>query len=386
MIIGVDIRPLMTKEPSGVSGYLFHLLDNLFKLDRENQYKLFYNSFHNVREQLPQWSYPNVKFYGYRWPNKLLTASLIFFKRPYFDKLIGGCDLFIIPNLCFYSLTRKCKKLVVVHDLSFKFYRGFFKPKWRLAYWLAQAKENFFSADKILAVSQNTKRDLVKEYGLVPEKIEVIYPGVLSLEPRAQSPELQLNLPSQFILTLGTREPRKNLIGVVKAFEKVKEGLGARDLGLGLVIAGGSGWLNTEVDQEIKQSRFKDKIKILGYVSEEEKLELYRRAEIFIYPSFYEGFGFPPLEAMSCGCPVITSLSSATSEICGQAALLVNPYNIEELVRAILELTVQSLESRVQSPGFRAELIRRGYERIKEFSWEKTAQETLKILTEFNKA
>jgi len=144
---------------------------------------------------------------------------------------------------------------------------------------------------------------------------------------------------------------------------------------LGLVIAGGGGWLNDEANRLIARSQFKKEIKILGFVSEAVKLELYSRAEMFIYPSFYEGFGLPPLEAMSAGCPVIASLSSAVSEICGGAAVLVNPYQIGEMVEAMK--SVRSPES-----GVRSRLIKAGLERVKELGWERAATETLKVLKE----
>ena len=139
-----------------------------------------------------------------------------------------------------------------------------------------------------------------------------------------------------------------------------------------LVIVGGAGWLNKKVDRLIKKSKYKDDIKILGYVSEQQKAELYQKARAFVWPSFYEGFGFPPLEAMSNGCPVITSLSSASSEICGGAAILVDPYKINEIAEGVsLVLSDKSL---------REKLISRGYERAKEFKWEKTIDKFLEII------
>lgn len=364
----------MDQNRSGVGEYVTQLLDNLFKIDQTNQYKLFYNSFRSVAADLPKWDYPNVRFYGWRLPNKLLSLSFLFLGWPKIDKLIGGCDVFIIPNLCYFSLSKGCHQVGIVHDLSFELYKEFYKRKWRLSYWLINARNIFKRADQLVAVSQNTKDDLIKCYGIAEEKIEVIYPGVREPVLPDGGRQQLVNLPERFILMLGTREPRKNLIGIVRAFERIKTESG--DLDLGLVIAGGSGWLNAAVDRAIKKSNFKKDIKVLGYVSEEVKTELYRQADVFIYPSFYEGFGFSPLEAMQQGCPVITSLSPATAEIAGGAALLVNPYNISEMAEAIEKIT--NYELRIKDL-----LINKGLERAKGFNWETTARKVLDLINSF---
>ena len=363
MIIGIDIRPLMDKEPSGVSLLLLNLLDNLFKVDRQNQYKLFYNSFHSVKDQLPKWDYPNVKFYGFRKPNKFLTASFLFFSRPYVDEMIGGCDLFIIPNLCFISLSKKCKQAVIVHDLSFELYREFFTNKWRLSYWLNKAKNTFLQADRLIVVSENTKTDLIKEYGVDSDKVVVINPGVDTLNLLVNSNLDEFNLPEKFILTLGTREPRKNLLGILQAYERL------RNLGMqtGLVIAGGGGWLNKQVNNFIVHSKYRKDIKVLGYVEESVKNLLYQRADIFLYPSFYEGFGFPPLEAMKHKCPVISGANSSMTEICGECAVLADAYNINQLVAAI-----QQIES--WSSEFKEQRLQEAHKHVSKFEWNKSVE------------
>ncbi|MFA6534143.1 MAG: glycosyltransferase [Patescibacteria group bacterium] len=221
MIIGVDIRPLMEKEPSGVSQYLFNLLDNLFKIDRVNQYKLFYNSFRPV--SLPAWQYPNVRFYGFRWPNKLLNFSFRFFSRPWVDRLLGGVDVFWLPNLSFIALSPEVKKVATVHDLSFELYPEFLSGWRELWHWVINPRRFFRQADKLIAVSEATRRDLAAVYGTPGGRVELVYSGVRQLESqRVRELESQGGLPEKFILTLGTREPRKNLIGVIKAWEKVK--------------------------------------------------------------------------------------------------------------------------------------------------------------------
>ncbi|MFA5359167.1 MAG: glycosyltransferase family 1 protein [Patescibacteria group bacterium] len=368
MIIGVDIRPLMDKELSGVGLHLFNLLDELFRIDSQNQYKLFYNSFHSIENRLPKWDYPNVKFCGFALPNKLLNFLFLFFHWPKIDLMIGGCDAFVVPNLCYFSLSDRCKKISIVHDITFDLYQDFFQSKWRLAYRLINPKKVFTAMDRLVVVSQNTKKDLISFYKINPGKIGVVYSGV------KRSDEKILENKGNFILTLGTREPRKNLAGLLIAYEKARQ----QGLNMDLVIAGGSGWLSREADRLIAVSNFKNNIKVLGYVSEKEKIDLYRQASMFVFPSFYEGFGFPPLEAMSHGCPVIASLSSSISEVCADAALLVDPYNINEIVEAIK--SVSTLDSVT-----RQKLSARGFENIKRFSWSAAAQDFLNFLLTANR-
>ncbi|MBI5622063.1 glycosyltransferase family 4 protein [Candidatus Falkowbacteria bacterium] len=365
MIIGVDIRPLMNRQPSGVSTFLCHLLDNVFKIDRRNQYKLFYNSWHSVADRLPAWDYPNVTWQGFHWPNKLLTLSLALARRPLIDRLIGGCDLFIVPNICFLSLSPACKKLVVVHDLSPVFYPEFFKTKWRLAYWLAGGKKFFRSADALVAVSEHTRHDLITTGAGDARQINVVYPGLSAASASAAA--LPPAVPKRFILTLGTREPRKNLVSVIQAYEALRR----QGEDIGLVIAGGSGWLNQQAHRLIAQSPVRADIAILGYVAPAVRDALYARAAVFVYPSFYEGFGFPPLEAMQARCPVITSFSSATAEVCGDGALLVDPYNVRQLAEAMAAI--------LHDDRLAARLVNKGLDIIKQFDWSESARRLTEV-------
>ncbi|MFH1388123.1 MAG: glycosyltransferase family 1 protein, partial [Patescibacteria group bacterium] len=176
-------------------------------------------------------------------------------------------------------------------------------------------------------------------------------------------------LPDKFILYFGTIEPRKNLIGLIKAFELLK------DKNIKLVIAGTKGWLYQDIFKTASQSKRKKDIIFTGFVKEEDKPYLYNLAQSFVYPSFFEGFGFPPLEAMACGIPTIVSANSSLPEVVGDAALMVNPKNIDELA--------QAMETVSNDNKVRDQLIKKGLKQALRFSWEKCAQETLKVLTGF---
>lgn len=375
MNIGVDIRSLMNPWRSGVGEYTYNLLDNLFRLDQKNRYFLFYNSFHQVDENLPaEWKgRENVKFCGFGWPNKLFNAGLKFLKYPKIDSLIGKIDLFFVPNIQFLSLSDNCQKVITVHDLSFERYPEFFSLKRRWWHKAVNPQKIIKQADKVMADSENTKQDLIKIYGVELKKVKVIYPGIAVSNIKCQISNVKnkYNLPDKFILYLGTLEPRKNIVGLIKAFEKLISTYNLQPTSYKLVIAGFPGWNYREIYQAAKNSGVADKIKFIGPVAPADKPALYSLASVFIYPSFYEGFGFPPLEAMAAGRPVITSFNSSLGEIGGDAALLIDPYNISEMAEAIYQVLTDE--------GLSRQLAEKGKERVRKFSWQKTVEETLKI-------
>jgi len=364
MKIGIDIRSLMNGRYSGVGWYTFNLLDNLFKIDQENHYILFYNSSRPV--ELPKFDHPNVSYYGSRWPNKLFNLSLNFFSYPQLDKLIGGVDVFFSPNLHFISCSKGCRLVLAVHDLSFYLFPEFFTLKSRWWHRLILAKNILLRADIILTDSFSTKQDLVNQLAIKEQKVAVINLGVSGnffnlAGDKISAVKQKYNLPEKFILFLGTIEPRKNVAGLIEAFNQL-------DSDRQLVIAGSHGWKTRLVD---KLAQGNNKILFLNYVEEGDKPYLYHLADLFVYPSYYEGFGLPILEAMAAGCPVIAGSNSSQGEVLGDAGLLVNAFDVKEIKTAI--------ESILLDDNLRQELKRRGQERAKNFIWEKTAQETLKI-------
>ncbi len=374
MKIGIDVRCLCDEKKSGVAEYTENLVENLLKIDKENQYFLFYNSWKNV--SLPSWNFPNAKFFGFKIPNKILNFGLKFFGFPKIDWLIKErLDTFLIPNTNFISLSKNCKKIVVIHDLSFEIYPEFFSPKSRLWHKLANLKKICGEADKVIAVSKNTARDLEKIYKIRSEKIKTIYSGIKTTE--AQEYDLRrvkekYNLPDNFILYLGNIEPRKNLETLIRAFEILKNVEDENFRPLQLIIVGALGYKSDSFFEVVEKSSETRNIKILDYADTEDRPALYKLAKIFVFPSFYEGFGFPPLEAMAQGVPIISSVSSSLTETIGNAGILINPYDANNLACAINVL--------IKDSAVRNEMIQRGFERIKKFNWRKTAEETLEII------
>jgi glycosyltransferase involved in cell wall biosynthesis len=191
-------------------------------------------------------------------------------------------------------------------------------------------------------------------------------------EEKLSAVKNKYGLPDKFILYLGTVEPRKNIDGIIRGYNELRTM--NHELGdYKLVIAGGKGWKSKNIYKEWELSKFKDDIKFLGYIDSADRAYLYNLAAVFVYPSFYEGFGFPPLEAMACGLPVVASYASSLPEVAGEAALMVDPYNINDIARALTEILTDD--------NLRKKLIARGLEQAKKFSWQKTAEEYLEILS-----
>lgn len=361
MRIGVDVRPLLEPQPSGVSEYTRNLLTHLFEIDNENQYILFANSFDRDKKiELPKKDNVEIKFFHY--PNKIFNVLVNFLGYPKIDQLLGGVDVFLAPNLQFISLSDQCKKIVTVHDLSFEIYPQFLSRRRKLWHRIINPKKFIQSADQLIAVSQSTKQDLVDLYNIDEARIQIIHSGI-NQQPKEVE---QGDLPEKYILSLSTFEPRKNIDSLILAFQKLIKKEQFKDYKL--ILAGAKGWKSERIYNLAKKD---PRIRILGYVSDKEKASLLKHASVFVYPSFYEGFGFPPLEALAQDTPVIASAASSLPEILGDAALYVNPYNIFDILKA--------LENLLSNSTLQEDLVMKGKEQVQKFSWEQTAKKTLAI-------
>ena len=383
MNIVIDIRSLMHEQRTGVGEYTYELLNALFSLNnsKENQYFLFYNSYKNVSINIPQWKQNNVHYIITKWPNKLLNL-LLYIRILKLDKLVikkyfkikqnkFKIDIWFSPNLHFINLSKKIKYFLTIHDLSFEFLPNCFSKKRQWWHKFLKPKKQCQKADLILTPSENTKQDVIEIYNIKATKVKVLCPGLAEIfVKQVINNHLEVkekyNLPDKYILYLGTLEPRKNVEAVVEAF-KINYESGLKDYKL--IIAGAKGWKYEKILQKIKETK---KVKYIDYVSVKDKIALYQMSSLFIYPSLYEGFGFPVLEAMSQGIPVITSNRSSLPEVAGASAYLVNPNNVAEIVQGIkLILSDKKLYSR---------LVLKGKEQVKEFLWQKTAEEFLNKL------
>jgi glycosyltransferase involved in cell wall biosynthesis len=375
--IAIDIRTLMDERYSGVSEYTLRLVNELLRLDRQNEYVLYYNCGRDISSRLPQFQQANVKVVGTRYPNKFFNYVLQkIFHYPKIDQAVGGADVFWSPHINFLSLSANPKKFLTIHDLSFLRYPDFFSGRKNFWHRAVNIKNLASGFDRFIAVSENTKNDIVDLLGVPAEKVDVIYSGVdesyapvnnVDVLERVRS---KYALPGKFILYLGNVEPRKNLVGLIKAYTELRQN-NPELSDYQLVIAGATGWKITHIFQALYASPYQEDIKFLGYVDKEDKPALYTMSSVFAYPSFYEGFGFPPLEAMACGTPVVTSNVSSLPEIVGSAALTVDPYNTQAITEAIKQVLSNS--------DLAESLRQKGLERAKKFNWELAAKRYLDI-------
>lgn len=376
MKIGIDARVLLDKNYSGVANFTFYLLKNLLKIDKSNTYSFFYNSFKSL--ELPILSDNKIEIIKTSYPNKLFNYFFQkIFNFPKLDKVINQSDIFYSPHINFSSFSNKTKSVITIHDLSFLRYPEFFSFRKNLWHQAINIKKSINKYDKIVAVSQNTKNDIIELLKVSEKKIEVIYPGLPDYPKNDKEwpndyLKIEYGINSDYILYFGTIEPRKNISGLISAYNLL------RDKGLNclLVLVGAWGWKTKEVKNKWQSSKYKDDIKFIGYISDELKPLFYKQATVLAYPSFYEGFGFPPLEAMYFNLPVVAGNVSSLPEILGDSAILVNPDKPQDLAEA--------LEMVLKDENLRNKMKVLGQKRISKFSWSDTAQKYLDLFNKLN--
>lgn len=353
MIIGFDGSRAFNLNKTGTENYSYQLLLNLSKIDQINQYIVYLRPNTNITSNWPK----NFKFQVINF--KRLWTQIGLAKQTFQDKL----DLLFIPAHTSPLIHKKgLKTVVTVHDLGSEYLPKMHQLKQRLYLkWITNFQLK--TATKLIAVSKATREDLIKRVGVEPEKIEVIYEGYNQNLFKPTKSDRLVNSLRPYYVFVGTIQPRKNLERVIKAFNVVRNST--------LVIAGSKGWLADDIYNLPKKLGIEDRVKFLGYVPDKDLPVLYSGAEALLFPSLFEGFGLPIIEAQACGCPVITSNTSSMPEVAGKGVVLVNPYSVEDIIRGIREIR-----------RIRENLIKKGFENVKRFSWEKCAAQTLKVFEE----
>ncbi len=306
-------------------------------------------------------------------PNTLASAGMMIWSCAVSGQkyLFSDLDLVHSPTLALFPVKPHENYVLTVHDIIFKKFPQFL-PKGTIRHTKLFFRRNLISADKIIAVSQSTKNDIIKHYKIdekkiivIPEAADPIFRPLTDNEIEKIKQKYSLNTP--FILYVGTIEPRKNITIILDAFALSLKSFP----NLELVIAGKKGWYYEQIFLHLQKLGIQEKVRFLGYVPLSDLPALYNAAHIFVYPSYYEGFGLPPLEAMQCGTPVITSDVSSLPEVMGNKGIMVSPNNAVKLGKEIKKLIPDS--------AYRNNQIQFGIEQARKFSWKKTADLTIEI-------
>ncbi len=379
MIIGIDASRAFIRNRTGIEEYSYQTIKHLRDKLNVRQVVLYIRKNQMVDFELPE----NWKIKVINWPRLWTQVGLSL------EMFFHPVDVLFVPAHTVPIIHPK-KTIVTIHGLEFEV-----MPKayslWGRFYMRLSIKNSCRWAKAIIAVSENTKKDLIKLYDVPGDEIEVIYEGcdcnskfrISNFESHAyrqagnhnfEIKKLEIESKfkiqnSKFLLFVGRLEERKNIAGIIESFEIFKE---KYNLPYKLVLAGGAGYRFCDIESKIKNSKYKKDIIQLGFVKDEDKFDLISQAAVFMFPTFYEGFGIPALEAQSVGVPVITSNLSSMPEVVGDSAILVDPQESGQIAERIYEL--------ISNKSLRDDIIKRGYENVAKFSWEKCAKEIAELI------
>jgi glycosyltransferase involved in cell wall biosynthesis len=368
--IGIDYTSAV-RQGAGIGRYTRGLIMALAEIDRVHEYVLFSAGRDPRGTSWP----PNFRLRSLPLTDRHLAILWQRLRLPVPVELFTGWVQILHSPDFVLPPTLGARTVLTVHDLSFMRHPECSSPS-LLAYLLRAVPRSVRRADVLLADSESTRRDLVELLKVPEERVRVVYPGV---EPRFVSEGEQHTMRQQdvlerygirppYILGLGTLQPRKNYPRLIRAYGLLRRRYHVPHQ---LVIGGGRGWLHEQIDETIRQTRLHEDVRLIGYVADEDLPALYRAADVFAFPSLYEGFGIPVLEAMGCGTPVVTSMVSSLPEVAGKAALMVPPEDVEALAQAMWQL--------MSDQALRNDLVRRGYEQVKRFTWRQSAGKLLDI-------
>jgi glycosyltransferase involved in cell wall biosynthesis len=369
MLIGIDASRAAYPQRTGTENYSLFLIRALLELDRVNQYRLYFS--HPPAADLFS-AATNVQLRTIPFPRLWTHARLSW------EMAARPPDVLFVPAHVL-PLLHPRRSVVTVHDLGYLHYP---QAHTRWARWYLQwsTSYNVRAAGHIIADSESTRLDLIKRCQAPPTKISVIYPGYnpsfapVRDEARPAAIRERYQIPGAYIVYVGTLQPRKNLSRLLDAFATLaKQGREVH-----LVIAGKKGWLYEPLFAQVRQLGLEGLVHFTGYVPQEDLPTLISAARVFVLPSLYEGFGFPVLEAMACGTPVVCSNVASLPEVAGEAAILVSPHDTTQLVQALSRV--------LDDAQLRHELAQKGLQQVTRFSWETCAQQTLPILAAMENA
>ncbi len=367
--IGLDASRAARAHRTGTETYSLELIKALAKLPALRQQQHHLRLYTPHPPQHPDW--PTASYVETRvipWPRLWTHLRLATELRQHPPDILF-VPAHVLPLYC------PVPAIVTVHDLGYLHYPEAHRPfdRWYLD-WTTRRHSRL--ARHIIADSLATKQDLVDFYGARPDRITVVYLGRDEALASITNPQIiaktktHYNIRGDYLLYLGTLHPRKNLDRLIEAFHMATDSLQNQELKL--VIAGKRGWLYTEIFERVQRLGLQERVIFPGYIDDAAKPALLSGALAYVFPSLYEGFGLPVLEAMACGVPVLTSNCSSLPEVAGPAALLVDPHNIAEIAAGLIQL--------ITNADLRHRLIEQGYQQIQKFSWQQAARQVLEIL------
>jgi glycosyltransferase involved in cell wall biosynthesis len=377
MRIGIEYTSAVNQR-AGIGRLTRELVAALLKLDEENSYLLikgrdsrYMDAEEGIErdEDAPQ----NARLFTLPFTERMASILWQRLRVPLpLDWLTGRLDVFHSPDFVLPPL-RRARSVVTIHDLSFIIYPQFFEPN-ALQYLNSAVPRTLNRADLVVTDSEATKVDLISCFSLPAEMIEVVHAGV-SPEFRRVDDKAALrrvsaeyDLSSPFILTMGTIQPRKNLRRLFQAYDFLVQDQGIPHR---LVVAGEKGWLYQDIYSEVERLGLQERVRFLGFVPDADLPTLLSMADLFVYPSLYEGFGLPVVEAMACGTVTVISNTSSLPEVAADAALQVEPTDVTALAEA--------MHRAISEEGLRKELVERGLKQVARFTWEEAARKMLGV-------
>lgn len=376
MKIGIDASRAFREKRTGVEEYSYQVIKHLAKYLKDSQVVLYVNltNYEFIRRACRQagmyehanWIPTNWKIKIIRWPRFWTQIGLSL------EMLFHPVDVLFVPSHV-VPLIHPKNTFVTIHGLEYEIYPAGYSF-WERLYMRWSVKHSCRAAKKIIAVSKNTKKDLVKIYKIPEEKIEVVLEGApekLQTLPtgRQANSKLKISNFKPYLLFIGRLEKRKNIEGIIEAYEMLKK---KNNMPHNLVLVGSSGLGYENIKHKVGSSRYKANIILPGFVSEEEKYVLLKNADVFLFPSFYEGFGLPIVEAQSVGTPILVSNVSSLPEVAGEGAAYCDPDEPKSISDGILAI--------VSDENYRNGIIEKGYRNVERFSWEKCAENVAGVI------
>ncbi len=363
MIIGIHVGAAFSDKKTGVEEYVFRLIEEFKNLKdaKKHTFILYVNPKINkiIPKNLPNNFSLKVLHPSFFWTNFRLLLELLKDKP----------DVFFMPANFFLFFYPKIPVVTSIHGLEFEYFPKYYSKK-MLFYLKTGTKRAIKKSKKIISISERTKKDLASLYNADLKNINVVHHGVAF--EKFKKPFIKREF--KYILYIGRIELKKNILGILDAFYILKKKYKIEHK---LILAGYFGYGGEKIKKKIDSFKYKDDVILPGYISHDEKKHLFSNADIFLFPSFYEGFGMPILEAQSFGVPVVTSENSSTKEVGSDGALYVDPNNADDIAKAVF-LILSDREKR-------EEIIKNGRKNLDKYSWSKCAKETLKILESVKK-